>query len=663
MEKLKWDEVYKKEKNIHPDILGDGITRFAEEYSYQPEVLHFSILPFNNNHMFDAKYSKIQFNISSANLLDPYSFYVELEVENPNQNAIQLDGSAHSLISELSIYGNGQLIEEIKEYDYLMNLRFDMELNRSERHYRHKNEGFGYNSYGTNETVIYPKGFSYDEAVKNNSLSEKVKNIIEDVGVTFDASELRNYARGGMLKEEEIDNFLNKTWDLDKEPFESINKWEVVSDGKLGCIKETSDVRNKKTFKIPIMSRVFGFGQPQRQYKLIPLNIYKSLIVVIKLNPDAFFVPVPVSKLEFFKIHGGGKTTEELFRESMALEQVSNYYKITNAVLHTDQLIFPKSIMMDYENRVNKGEYIFEDLEYEIMEHDQQSQLKNTYTIQRTYERSGVRSIYMTLRNDLYNHSKYARKNARYNKGYSKISFKQGNYVMPLPGMDEKKNNSLNTHGLENARDLYEKYVNTRYYKDTEKTLVSYRNWCIDYDASHIMALKECDKYKRKITDNGDFFLSRNYFVYDSPDSIISKRDAIEYLKEESVKEMINSLTIRVPGLNYMRMRTHDMNENLELPTSKCIHVINFETLPYTGGKYNFTGAAEMRAMTPQTYTLTRHPTAYQSDIFTEGKHAQGVFWTWTLLFESTIRYMLEGDGKVYMYLPDETRREGLRQI
>jgi len=71
-----------------------------------PELIYFKIPPINNLSEYDAKFNQIQFNINSTNLMDPYGLYLEMEISNPNAVPIQLDGSAHSLISQIALYSN-----------------------------------------------------------------------------------------------------------------------------------------------------------------------------------------------------------------------------------------------------------------------------------------------------------------------------------------------------------------------------------------------------------------------------------------------------------------------------------------------------------------------------------------------------------------------------
>ena len=134
-----------------------------------PTSLKFEMAPSNPSNEYDNKTKQVFFVINHGNLLDPYSLYLNLEIENKGALPIQLDGSAHSLISSITVYANGKEIEKINSYDLIQYLKFDTELTPEERKKRVKNEGFGTNEYGTNEAIIYP-------AEKDNKFYDLYKN-------------------------------------------------------------------------------------------------------------------------------------------------------------------------------------------------------------------------------------------------------------------------------------------------------------------------------------------------------------------------------------------------------------------------------------------------------------------------------------------------------
>ena len=49
---------------------------------------------------------ELEFRLDSTSFMDPYSLYLELVIENPNNNMIQLDGSAQTLIESIELFAN-----------------------------------------------------------------------------------------------------------------------------------------------------------------------------------------------------------------------------------------------------------------------------------------------------------------------------------------------------------------------------------------------------------------------------------------------------------------------------------------------------------------------------------------------------------------------------
>ena len=72
-----------------------------------------------------------------------YKIYFELTVENNNDYPIQLDDSAHSLISKMTILINGVEVETIDNYPMMMKLFFQMTLTNKQRANKAEHEGFG----------------------------------------------------------------------------------------------------------------------------------------------------------------------------------------------------------------------------------------------------------------------------------------------------------------------------------------------------------------------------------------------------------------------------------------------------------------------------------------------------------------------------------------
>ena len=107
----------------------------------------------------------IRFNISTPGYWDPYTAYINLEVDLSeettldNYDILQIDSSASSFISEFIATCKGGELERITEYDVLANFLNDVSLNNEQRQCRDI-EGLGHNTRTFNKRVgaLYPDG-------------------------------------------------------------------------------------------------------------------------------------------------------------------------------------------------------------------------------------------------------------------------------------------------------------------------------------------------------------------------------------------------------------------------------------------------------------------------------------------------------------------------
>lgn len=105
----------------------------------------------------------IRFNINTGGYWDPYSAYINLEVDISqestldNYDVLQVDSSASSFISELVITCKGGELERITEYDVLANIIDDISLNNEQRQSRDI-QGLGNNTRAFNKKIgsLYP---------------------------------------------------------------------------------------------------------------------------------------------------------------------------------------------------------------------------------------------------------------------------------------------------------------------------------------------------------------------------------------------------------------------------------------------------------------------------------------------------------------------------
>lgn len=107
----------------------------------------------------------VRFNISTPGYWDPYTAYINLEVDLSEEitlddyDVLQIDSSASSFISEFIATCKGGELERITEYDVLANFLNDVSLNNEQRQCRDI-EGLGHNTRAFNKRVgaLYPEG-------------------------------------------------------------------------------------------------------------------------------------------------------------------------------------------------------------------------------------------------------------------------------------------------------------------------------------------------------------------------------------------------------------------------------------------------------------------------------------------------------------------------
>lgn len=220
-----------------------------------------------NNGPFNQSNNTITFNVGGKGFLDPYSLYLKVKVQNLHPKIpLQLDNSAHSLISKLSIRGgSGTDFETIDDYDVIMSNINDCSKSNHERKYS-EFEGFGYS---------YDKNALYETT--NPLCVGNCEPIIQPRSMT--AKDLYTTS---------LDRF-SRNLNTNNKPYVAFNE---VRNGLPTCDPIDNDSR---TFLIPVWSSIFGWGLPALNYKYIPLAMFSPLEISFKLNEHAFFVPLPSS--------------------------------------------------------------------------------------------------------------------------------------------------------------------------------------------------------------------------------------------------------------------------------------------------------------------------------------------------------------------------------
>ena len=219
-----------------------------------------------NTGPFHQTNNTITFQIGGKGFLDPYSLYVKVKVINLNSKIpLQIDNSAHSLFSKICFKGGGTDFESIDDYDIMMSNISDCSKANEERK-ACENEGYGY---------------SYDKAALYKTDNPLCVGNCEPILQPRGLISKDMYTMSG-------DRFARNISTLNK----SHVAFYEVRNGIPTCETIESDSR---TFIIPLWSYIFGWGLSAANYKYIPLQMFSPLEINLKLNENAFFVPLPAS--------------------------------------------------------------------------------------------------------------------------------------------------------------------------------------------------------------------------------------------------------------------------------------------------------------------------------------------------------------------------------
>ncbi len=580
-----------------------------------PDLIKYDVPPTNNLTEFDPKGNKLIFTLNtSSNLLDPYALYLDLEIHNDSPNPIQCDNSLHSIISEIAVLSNGVVIEKITDYDFLNAINFDLTLNKKQRRKRRDIEGFGDNRFGTNEIIIMPDHKKHPN--KNYAFYKNIVNVYEafhngetpsyyssfsrsdDQPPLIDKEDLRIFrSYGSTASIDEFEKDKRTPYDPLGECLPKLNNWKHVINGKLcPCPENFSTIDEKRHIRkvrLPLMLKTIGFGQQTNNYKLIPLELFGILTIVITLNPDAFFVPKNIKEYEYFKCNMIKKQDGTILNSTELPDQeVQRKYKVKNPTLHTEQYRFIPGVHQRIMEQVKSGGWVLDYVDMEIID---QVYMKNYPTVSYTkaISRNGIKSIYLLFTNDLYKYSPYARKLARYNMGIKNIFFKQAG--AQYPPNTNTEHNSLNSFGEHNATYFYNELLKSFSRQNVEdECLINMTNFCVNQDSSHKWALINLNRYNTTTLKNknpnshvidGVFQKQIEYVYNDDYLSYTDKEWTDNYFAQSKQKFIYNSLV--EDAYKYHKLNNwNDFSDELESVTSKCIYALNFETAPHSAGLY-----------------------------------------------------------------------------
>lgn len=292
----------------------------------------------------------VRFNIAAEDQLwDPYSAYIEVNIDLSNNTnlandgtysnkIVQVDGSVNGIFNQLIIYNQSEELERIMHYDTLVNILNDMNYDTNTR-YNRDYEGLGgifspsipnqpttsvripnFNNganqnvknwlpfqdmtkfvdasgsttaFGTATTSTATSQFQYtlNHPLINNQLS--FSSVFNNAGVAFNAgtvnSEITNdftsTAQSLSVNDGPYNHYNPAFTTTCMEPYFSQTVLQKYL--KNGFIK--TDYMTQATFYIPIFSGIFGCLMHPSNYKLIPLKYFKDLVFEFQFNPYFLF--------------------------------------------------------------------------------------------------------------------------------------------------------------------------------------------------------------------------------------------------------------------------------------------------------------------------------------------------------------------------------------
>lgn len=489
--------------------------------------------------------SSILYKFDSDDFLDPYSLFFCLDVVNISPNVIQLDHSAHSLIEKIEIFraDNNERIEVIENYAVETALDFDLKLSIEDRIRRRQDEGFGDNSYGTNEVSIPPKDIDHPKSFE----------VINFAEMPF-PNEIIPESSAQMLSQQEFPI-------PDYEKLTVLNDWQYVKDGKLTNYSAEEMYPHIRSFKIPLMLKTIGHGIQKDNFKYVPMRVFGPLFIKIHINKYAFFVPTKITKNDYINENFNGIESQ--------LVPAKRDFEIRNTVIQYEIIEYSSHIKSQLMNQVANHGWI---TDYKGLVLSNQFYLMNYPSFDGVAgfkDKNQIRAIYITLTTDLYQKTPYARRLARHNRGFKKIEFRYRNEIVPTVIYDH---NSLNTHGDKNAAYFYDQYMKST--ANLNGTVVSYRNFCLNNSLSESVGLymfsKSTNDVKNSLKELIDYTDPRSFYDY----QINSK--------------LLYAFNAGLKAYNkYKKIEEYDKFDGyIDEFACRTIYTVNFDNMPYSADAY-----------------------------------------------------------------------------
>jgi hypothetical protein len=131
--------------------------------------------------------SQLVFTVNTEGFMDPYTSYFEFDVINSSVSDFMLDGSSHSMFSEMTVLVNDKIVENYKNYNLIHKFKTDLRMSLSERIER-KDEGFA-----TDLDGIKSKTFKTDQNKAGNNKEDNV--FVKEVDKVNNKNNVNNDTR------------------------------------------------------------------------------------------------------------------------------------------------------------------------------------------------------------------------------------------------------------------------------------------------------------------------------------------------------------------------------------------------------------------------------------------------------------------------------------
>lgn len=240
---------------------------------------------------YGTKSNEIVFNINSSGFMDPYTSKICFQVKNVGAEDLILDHSAHSFISEMQIFVNGNLVERYQDYGITHKFKSIVSMTDEERQARRLAEGFTlYTKSGVADLpcLIFaapPVANPREAFFANNG---NVNVVRENNPMLLQLLRLENEIAKGVLEPipNPIPNFFAR-----KERFKML--YDIIKSSRDSDALVINDIvepigrplDNQATqyreFKLNFESCLFGSLIPRKNWKLIPLKNFKIQVKLI----------------------------------------------------------------------------------------------------------------------------------------------------------------------------------------------------------------------------------------------------------------------------------------------------------------------------------------------------------------------------------------------